>query len=164
MHYPRSLAKAALLSLLLSAALSAQAFEPPTVPDPVKTPGDVLTTDPNTVCAKGYTKTVRNVPEKLKEQVYSDYGITSRKYGEYEIDHLVSLELGGSNLEKNLWPQSYETQPLNAHIKDRLEHKLHDLVCSGQLDLMQAQQEIANNWIEAYEKYIGAVPQTGGTQ
>ena len=77
---------------------------------------------------------------------------------EYEIDHLISLELGGSNSIRNLWPQSYITQPLNAHIKDELENKLHALICSGQLPVEQAQQEIAQDWVAAYQKYIGPLP------
>ena len=56
------------------------------------------------ICVPGYTKTVRDVPQPLKEQVYRSYGVTSRQPGEYEIDHLVSLELGGSNSARNLWP------------------------------------------------------------
>jgi hypothetical protein len=43
-------------------------------------------------------------------------------------------------------------------VKDALERKLHKLVCTGQLDLKTAQSEIASNWIEAYEKYVGKSP------
>ena len=70
------------------------------------------------------------------------------------MDHLISLELGGSNSIKNLWPQSYETQPWNAHVKDALENELHDEVCSGRLDLATAQHDIATDWIAAYKKYF----------
>jgi len=56
----------------------------------------VLTSDPKIVCTRDYTQTVRNVPQRLKEQVYKEYGITSREPGEYEIDHIISLELGGT--------------------------------------------------------------------
>jgi hypothetical protein len=146
------------LTLALLTPLTATAFEPPIVPDQTKTPGDVLTTDKDTICAKGYTKTVRDVPEFLKEQIYRSYGITERKAGEYEIDHLTSLELGGSNSALNLWPQSYETQPLNAHVKDKLENRMHSLICSGKLDIKQAQDEIAKDWIGAYQKYVGPLP------
>ena len=47
----------------------------PLRPDPTKTPGDVLTTDPAVICVKGYTKTVRSVPESVREQVFRMYGI-----------------------------------------------------------------------------------------
>ena len=135
-----------LFCLLLCASFSILAFDPPIVPDPAKTPGDVLTTDSDTICAKGYTKTVRDVPEPLKNQIYNSYGVLERQPGEYEIDHLVSLELGGSNSARNLWPQSYETKPLNAHTKDKLENRMHKLICDGKLDIKLAQEEIANDW------------------
>jgi len=128
------------------------------LPDPRLTPGDVLTTDKNVICRPGYTQTVRNVPQSVKNQVYREYGITSRQPGEYEVDHLVSLELGGSNSIKNLWPQSYKTQPLNAHVKDKLENKLHDLMCSGAISVQDAQKAIAQDWIGAYRKYVGPLP------
>ncbi|HEY8035750.1 MAG TPA: hypothetical protein VIF37_09195 [Methylobacter sp.] len=127
----------------------------PIVPDAQKTPGDVLMTDAKVICVSGYTKKVRDVPQAVKEQAYRIYGITARKPGEYEVDHLISLELGGSNSIRNLWPESFITQPLNAHVKDKLENKLHDLICSGQLPVQQAQQEITHDWIAAYKKYVG---------
>ncbi len=130
----------------------------PIDPDPSLTPGDVLTTDTSQICVPGYTKTVRNVTQAEKAQVYKNYGITSRQPKEYEVDHLISLELGGSNDIKNLWPESYITEPLNAHVKDDLENKLHELVCSGQLPIEQAQSEIAADWVKAYQTYVGELP------
>ena len=87
--------KSALLLLAFLFVTSSCLADSPIVPDAQKTPGDVLTTDTSVICVKGYTTTVRNVPESVKEQVYSIYGITSRQPKEYEIDHLISLELGG---------------------------------------------------------------------
>jgi hypothetical protein len=43
-------------------------------------------------------------------------------------------------------------------VKDALERRLHKLVCAGQVDLKTAQSEIASNWIEAYQRYIGKSP------
>ena len=131
--------------LLVSLYSAADTTSPPLVPDPQLTPGDILTTDVKVVCMPGYTKTVRDVPQSMKTLVYRAYGITSHKPGEYEIDHRVSLELGGSNSIRNLWPQSYVTEPLNAHVKDKLENVLHELVCSGKLSLKEAQKAIATN-------------------
>ena len=149
-----------LLALIVGGWVGAHAdpAHSPILPDPQMTPGDVLTTDTKVICTPGYTSHVRHVPQSVKNQVYRQYGVTSRRPGEYEIDHLISLELGGSNSIKNLWPQSYITQPLNAHVKDKLENKLRKLVCSGQLPLEQAQQEIATDWTKAYEKYVGPLP------
>ena len=69
------------------------------------------------------------------------------------MDHLVPLSIGGADVVENLWPQSHDTQPWNADVKDRLEWKLLSLVCRGELPMAQAQREIATNWIEAYKKY-----------
>lgn len=128
------------------------------LPDSRLTPGDVLTRNTRRICTPGYTQTVRSVPEAIKQQVYREYGITSHTPGEYEVDHLVSLELGGSNSIRNLWPQSYRSRPLNAHLKDQVENRLHELVCAGKLPLEEAQQLIAQDWVAAYRRYVGPVP------
>jgi hypothetical protein len=130
----------------------------PIVPDPNLTPGDTFDVTVPNICVPGYAKKVRNVPAEMKREVYAEYGVTSHGPGDYEVDHLIPLELGGSNSIKNLWPESHRTSPWNAQVKDRLEAKLHELVCSGQLDLKTAQQAIASNWIEAYKKYVSPNP------
>lgn len=114
------------------------------------TPGDIL---PNVtkeeICKSGYTSTVRNVPQSVKEDVYAAYGITSHQPGQYEVDHLVSLELGGSNDISNLWPQPAEPKP-GCHEKDVVENHLHDQVCAGAMSLEQAQIKISTDWLAVY--------------
>ncbi|HLK57218.1 MAG TPA: hypothetical protein VKU00_11665 [Chthonomonadaceae bacterium] len=146
----------ALACLVLAAACSAgpQTGNPPLLPDPKLTPGDTLAVTKADICVSGYSGKVRDVPQAVKEQAYKEYGITHHEPGEYEVDHLISLELGGSNSIKNLWPQSYKTQPWNAHVKDKLENRLHSDVCSGKIDLKTAQRDIAKDWIAAYKKYF----------
>lgn len=74
---------------------------------------------------------------------------------DYEEDHLISLELGGSpSAEANLWPEPYAS-PDGARVKDQLENKLHALVCSGAMTLTVAQTAIATNWWSAYGAYVG---------
>jgi hypothetical protein len=124
------------------------------LPNASMTPGDILDVTTADICVSGYSSKVRNVPDSVKNQVYQEYGITTHAPGAYEVDHLISLELGGSNSIKNLWPESYSGD-WNAHIKDKLENKLHKLVCDGNIDLGTAQQEISTNWIAAYQKYMG---------
>lgn len=135
----------------------------PLLPDPKLTPGATLPVTRDDICVPGYTKKVRNVPADVKRQVYAEYGIASHKPGEYEVDHLISLELGGSNSIKNLWPQSYLTQPWNAHVKDKLENELHDEVCKGAIDLAAAQREIATDWIASYKKHFHTNVPLGAT-
>ena len=147
------------LAFLLVFAQVVLAQQPtPIEPDPKLTPGDAFDVTVQDLCVPGYSRKVRNVPAEMKREVYREYGITSHESGDYEVDHLIPLELGGSNSIKNLWPESHRTTPWSAQVKDRLEGKLHELVCSGQLDLKAAQQAIASNWIEAYKKYVSPNP------
>jgi hypothetical protein len=149
-----------LLALCLLWNVGALAQQPtPFLPYPDLTPGgvfdDVTLQD---ICTPGYSKKVRAVTKALRDQAYKSYGITSYQPGEYQLDHLIPLSIGGSNSILNLWPQSNNTSPWNARTKDALEQRLRKLVCSGQVDLETAQREIATNWINAYQKYIGASP------
>ncbi len=132
------------------------------MPDPKMTPGDALDVTAQDICTAGYSKKVRNVPQAVKEEAYREYGITHREPHEYEVDHLISLELGGSNSIKNLWPQSFLTKPWNAHVKDAVEDRLHAMICSGTINIKSAQHEIASDWIRAYKKYVGPEPKESG--
>ena len=143
----------ALISLIFIVSSTASAQQAaPILPNRTLTPGATLQVAVDDIRVPGYTKKVRNVPQDVKDKVYAEYGITHRAPREYEVDHLISLELGGSNSVLNLWPQSYLTQPWNAHVKDRLENKLHAMVVSGQISLPDAQRMIATNWIAAYKQ------------
>jgi hypothetical protein len=138
---------------ILAIAFAVQAASD-SLPDPNLTPGDTMHIDPATFCNPGYTKLVRDVPQSLKDSVYKRYGITEHVTGQMEIDHLIPLCAGGSNSIKNLWPESYLTQPWNAHKKDVLELRLRRLICTGHISVLEAQQAIAKNWIEVYKKYV----------
>jgi hypothetical protein len=70
-----------------------------------------------------------------------------------EIDHLIPLELGGSNARANLWPQRYDGA-WNAARKDRLERRLHAMVCRGEISLKTAQEAIARDWVAAYLRFV----------
>lgn len=119
--------------------------------DTACTPGDIL---PNVtksqVCASGYARSVRNVPQSVKNKDYAEYGITSHRSGQYEVDHLVSLELGGSNDISNLWPELATPKP-GFHEKDKVENYLHSQVCKGAMTLKAAQIAIATNWLAVYQ-------------
>jgi len=138
------------------------------LPSGGKTPGAV---NPNvtqgnihqTICVSGFTSTIRppsSYTTALKvQQLHSGYAVNGDyNTGDYEEDHLISLELGGSPDDpRNLWPEPY-SGAANARVKDRLENKLHDLVCAGSITLKTAQRAIAGNWETAYVRYVGALP------
>lgn len=127
------------------------------LPDKNCTPGEI---DPEvtqediyqTICKKGYTTTVRppvSYTGPLKLVVMKKYG-DSDSPKNYEFDHLISLELGGSpTSEKNLWPEPYNSS-LGSYQKDRVENYLNKQVCSGSISLSQAQTEISTDWVKVY--------------
>lgn len=115
------------------------------------TPGAIISSATTSqICTPGYAKSVRNVPISEKNQAYAEYNITHHRTGQYEVDHLVSLELGGSNDISNLWPEAASPKP-SFHEKDKVENYLHDQVCSGKISLRTAQNEIATNWLNVYQ-------------
>lgn len=120
--------------------------------DPACTPGDIF---PNAtkqqICTPGYASSVRNVPQSVKNKVYAAYGIKKHLPGQYEVDHLVSLQLGGSNDISNLWPEIATPKP-GFHEKDKVENYLHDQVCDGAMTLKEAQIAIATNWLTVYNR------------
>jgi hypothetical protein len=121
------------------------------LPDSACTPGAVFPdVTVEQICKPGYSSNVRDVPTSVKNQVYEEYGIKSHTAGEYEVDHLVSLELGGSNDIANLWPEPAEPRP-GFHEKDKVENYLHTQVCSQAVPLKQAQIQIASNWFVIYQ-------------
>jgi hypothetical protein len=122
------------------------------LPDSACTPGAIFSTATvSQICTPGYASSVRNVTTSVKNKVYAEYGITSHFSGEYEVDHLISLELGGSNDISNLWPEAASPTP-GFHQKDQVENYLHTQVCAGKIDLAKAQYEIATNWLTVYNQ------------
>lgn len=123
-------------------------------PDPACTPGafDPSVTQANiktTICKSGYTDEVRpssSQTDKAKKMLYPHYGVPTGTTS--ELDHLVSLELGGSNDVANLWPEVGKIP----NPKDKVENDLHRAVCSGQVTLVAAQQAIASDWTTAEQR------------
>jgi hypothetical protein len=121
------------------------------LPDRRCTPGEALghITAVN-ACRPGYAGSVGSVSAKLERAVYLEYGIT-RPASQYEIDHLVSLQLGGDNSIANLWPEAATPAP-GFHEKDRLEKHLRHEVCSGAANLRAVQRMLASDWLAAYRR------------
>jgi hypothetical protein len=158
-----------LLLAALAAGLSSHAWavdSDGTKPDPKLTPGAIRTGSVDMIC-NTRTGTIRNVSGSEKLAVFRRYGMAgphsafpgTNLMPPYEVDHLISLELGGSNDVTNLWPQAY-IQEYGAKEKDVLENKLHRLICAGKITPEDAQHEIATDWIASYRKRIGSAPQT----
>ena len=148
------------------------------LPNPSMTPGAInpAVTQANlreTICRPGgYTRSIRppeSYTEPLKRQQVRQYGYAQQvgmdgfRLSNYEEDHLVSLELGGSpDSPQNLWPEPHHVVGgWGSYVKDHLENRLHSMVCHGQLTLAQAQHMITTNWIDAYKQVIGPTPEQG---
>lgn len=123
------------------------------LPDSRLTPGAALLVDRIKVCAEPNTKN-KAVTADMRREVFAEYGIAGADPGMYEVDYLVTPALGGADDIHNLWPHSYISTVWNAKVKDDLEDRLRDMVCDGNLDLAEAQREIAMDWISAYKKYF----------
>src|SRR5664279_1644713 len=147
-----------LSAITLGSVGGAAAATEPILPDRGMTPGGAFPVTTADICVDGYTKLVRNVTVSERRHAYAEYGERNVR-GMHELDHLVPLELGGSNELRNLWPQPYHVV-WNAHVKDRLENTLHRMVCANpqQITLAAAQHLIATDWIAAYKTVIGPTP------
>lgn len=129
------------------------------LPNGQLTPGATLSVGQAEICKPGYAGQTRNVPASVKKSVYLEYGLTP---GEApcpcEVDHLISLELGGANDIKNLWPEPYHLNvngfEMGAHEKDKAEDATHRAVCGGKISLEEAQKQIATDWTVLYRRFV----------
>lgn len=122
------------------------------LPNKTITPGSVDTTiTKEQVCIPGWSGKHRDVSIAEKKEVFKRYNIDWKLHSNYEVDHLVSLELGGTNDITNLWPEAYEPRP-GAHEKDKVENYLHSQVCKNKMSLEDAQNAIKNDWLSIYRK------------
>jgi hypothetical protein len=150
-----------LLPFLAACALANSLFAAdPILPDLRITPGVYRKNlSKHKICHTKWCLDKRHVTLSMKKKVFIVYGIPYSRHTEFEVDRLISRELGGADVVDNLWPESYITQSWNAHRKDRLENYLHKLVCRNQITLPEARREILNDWTVAYRKYFGEPPQ-----
>jgi Protein of unknown function (DUF3761) len=139
-----------------------------------KTSGCTLGAEPDRRCSPGayssgltktvlcssrfHTSSIRNVPESEKHAVEQEYGLAPASYGSaLEIDHIVSLELGGSNDVANLFPEKADAHP-GYRVKDMLENAAHTWVCRRRISLGVAQRKIGTDWEALYKLVFGTAP------
>ena len=140
------------LALFLLAAVA------PIIPPGAVNPNVTQTNIHQTVCVAGWTKTIRppaSYTNKLKlEQMAAQH--LGGKPGDYEEDHLISLEIGGHPTDSlNLWPQPY-AGPHGAREKDQVEDELHRRLCDGTMTLADVQTCIRRDWVGCGRK-IGRI-------
>lgn len=145
-------------ALLLATAVAAAAGKPLSdLPDVSLTPGAVRTTSAADVCATRATRQYRGTSGVTKRQVLERYGLPRSYSRLVERDHLIPLELDGSDAIENQWPQPWQGD-WNATMKDNLENRLRWLVCEApparRIPLGVAQRALRANWIAAYRRYV----------
>ncbi|MEI7889430.1 MAG: HNH endonuclease [Actinomycetes bacterium] len=124
------------------------------LPDPQCTPGAVFSgATKSMMCVRGYSSKVRNVTAATKRLVYASYGIRNHHRGQYEVDHLVPLEGGGSNVVANLFPQPASPTP-GFHQKDKLENEMRSRICYRHANIRATQRSMARNWIGLYRSWF----------
>jgi anti-sigma factor RsiW len=129
------------------------AVERGALPIPALTPGATWNVSLAELCAPG-TRERRQIPAAVQQNVLREYRMSDVPSDEYELDYLITPELGGAPDARNLWPQRYAAGVWNARVKDELEQLLPGLVCNGRVNLQAAQRDIALDWIAAYRKYF----------
>jgi hypothetical protein len=131
-------------------------FRPVDNPLPVAglTPGATRSVSLDSLCNLQGSEANAPVDVSMERQVFSEYGLPLSSRSAYEVDYLITPELGGATDIRNLWPEPYAATDWNAHVKDALESRLHELVCQGKMPLATAQNEIATDWIGAYKKHF----------
>ena len=138
------------------------------VPDPACTPGainETLTADVlrnpefRTSCVRDNATTPAQ-----KASTYAWYQIPHPENNRgvmqtCELDHLISLELGGADSLENIWPQC---GPANVVLreryfkqKDAVENYLAKQVHEGLMALKDAQEGIAKDWTQYLEAVTG---------
>ena len=131
------------------------------LPAPACTPGAINPTvttevlqDPSfrTACVRGHASS-----SAQKNQTYDLYVIAHPDHNTgqtqtCELDHLISLELGGADTIDNIWPQcGPDGVALSERFfkrKDAVENFLAKQVREGKMSLADAQKGIATDWTQ----------------
>lgn len=134
-------------------------LRPAYLPDPVLSPGVALAgVTADEVCRPGYARGARHVTEATKREVFERYGVPEPARGNYEVDHLISLELGGSNHISNLYCEPWDCvvngRQMGARTKDKAENATKRAVCEGRISLKEAQRIMATDWTVAYRRFV----------
>ncbi len=124
------------------------------IPDPRLTPGAARAVSASDVCTVSYSDDAQLLPASIQQRVLQEYGMAGAQAQGYELDYLISPQLGGTDDIRNLWPEPESSTAWNAGAKDALESRLHQLVCQGKINVATAQRDLATDWISAYKRYF----------
>ena len=96
-----------LASVLLIFVNNVHAF--PVTPNPQETTGELCQIDDPDFQEYRYSEKIayckRNVDYQKRQEIYDAYRIPKHCRHRYTVDHFIPLSVGGSNDDKNLWPE-----------------------------------------------------------
>jgi hypothetical protein len=133
---------------------SAMSHRDAMLPDRTLTPGAARPVAVAEICASNHDDVDLPVSASVEQAVFKEYGIRGVPAGDYEVDHLITPGLGGTDDIRNLWPEPRYDTAWNSYVKDELEDYLHQSVCRGDINLEAAQHDVSTDWISAYKKYF----------
>jgi hypothetical protein len=123
------------------------------LPNSELTPGAITTTDANLVCNMSPHTVVPVISPAVQTAVYDEYGDTSPNSQRKAIlDWLVPYNLGGADVQANIWPAAVEGTGFYEKIDT--DDSLRQMVCRRDLTLAQAQQALEANWYTAWLRYV----------
>lgn len=124
-------------------------------PDPHLTPGSVVNTNTQAVCAlSSHSRGRPGIPWTSAQKVYAEYKDNKKRQHKVKLNFLVPLDLGGSTDVSNIWPASL--RGTGFYQKIETDQVLHDLVCRRSLSLAQAQHAEETDWYAAWLRYVVA--------
>lgn len=95
-----------------------------------------------TVCVRGWTKTVRPpflVTNAIKLAKLRERGLTAADRSRFELDHIIPLALSGAPAD----PRNLQLEPWDeAGDKDKVEGCLAHEICAGEIALEEAHRRI----------------------
>jgi hypothetical protein len=129
--------------VVLLVAVGAGAADAGKSPKPALTPGAVNTkVTVAALCSRTATVKARPLSDGTKRRVFGAYHVARNARGGSTIDHLVPVELGGTNALANLWPVTKR----EARAKRVVVAKVVARVCAGEVDLATAQAAFVTGW------------------
>lgn len=124
-------------------------------PDRHFTPGSALVgVTTAQICAPTWNAAHKTISFTVQNEVSAEYGVLAGNGTVNHLDQLIPATLGGDATAHNVWPQPADGRQPGWETKNRVETRLHQLVCQGHLALSVAQQAIASDWLAAMHSYL----------
>ena len=102
----------------------------PETPNIAISPGDICTINDKDFQEFRYVENIpyckRNVSSSRRLRIYDIYKIPLEDRGDFTIDHIVPLSLGGSNSNLNLWPEHKEVKAKRPKLEVCLYYLIKD--------------------------------------